>query len=81
MRFGVTIARPGETEAGTAGKQPCRGISWWAHRDDDQERGTPYSAPVPKPYRIERPHALKNPRPTGGILTYGERRLSSIHQD
>jgi len=30
---------PGETEAGSAGMQPCRGIAWWAHRDDDQERG------------------------------------------
>src|SRR2546422_22118 len=27
---------PGETEAGSAGKQPCRGIPWWAHRDDDR---------------------------------------------
>jgi hypothetical protein len=27
---------PGETEAGTAGMQPCRGIIWRAHRDDDQ---------------------------------------------
>ena len=26
---------PGETEAGSAGRQPCRGIAWWAHRDDD----------------------------------------------
>jgi hypothetical protein len=23
---------PGETEAGSAGTQPCRGIAWWAHR-------------------------------------------------
>ena len=27
---------PGETEAGNAGMHPCRGIAWWAHRDDDQ---------------------------------------------
>src|SRR5438874_13390763 len=27
---------PGETEAGSAGRQPCRGIAWWAHRDDDR---------------------------------------------
>ena len=27
---------PGETEAGSAGMQPCRGIAWWAHRDDDR---------------------------------------------
>jgi hypothetical protein len=31
---------PSETEAGNAGKQPCRGITWWAHRDDVQGRGT-----------------------------------------
>jgi hypothetical protein len=33
--FGATITLPGETEAGSAGKQPCRGITWWAHRNDD----------------------------------------------
>jgi hypothetical protein len=27
------MALPGETEAGFAGTQPCRGIAWWAHRD------------------------------------------------
>jgi hypothetical protein len=32
--FGVTITLPGQTEAGSAGRQPCRGITWWAHRDD-----------------------------------------------
>lgn len=25
----------GETEAGYAGKQPCRGITWWACRADE----------------------------------------------
>ena len=25
---------PGETEAGSAGMQPCRGIIWRAHRAD-----------------------------------------------
>ena len=39
MRRRVTMALPGETEAGSAGKQPCRGIAWWAHRDDDRGRG------------------------------------------
>ena len=39
MKRRVTMALPGETEAGSAGKQPCRGIAWWAHRDDDHERG------------------------------------------
>jgi len=32
---------PGETEAGSAGMQPCRGITWWAHRDDATGRGEP----------------------------------------
>lgn len=32
----VTMAVPGETEAGNAGMHPCRGIAWWAHRDDDR---------------------------------------------
>jgi hypothetical protein len=27
---------PGETEAGSAGTQPCRGIVRWAHRDDER---------------------------------------------
>ncbi len=35
LLFGATITLPGQTEAGTAGKQPCRGITWRAHRDDD----------------------------------------------
>src|SRR5438034_10600540 len=32
----VTMTVPGETEAGNAGMHPCRGIAWWAHRDDDR---------------------------------------------
>src|SRR5436190_16426297 len=32
----ATMALPGETEAGSAEMQPCRGIAWWAHRDDDR---------------------------------------------
>jgi hypothetical protein len=30
----------GETEAGSAGMQPCRGIAWWAHRDDEGARNS-----------------------------------------
>jgi hypothetical protein len=33
-RGGATMILLGETEAGSAGTQPCRGITWWAHRDD-----------------------------------------------
>jgi len=36
--LGATMILPGETEAGTAGSQPCRGISRWAHRDDERGR-------------------------------------------
>src|ERR1035437_5442835 len=39
MKHGVTMILPGKTEAGSAGMQQCRGIAWWAHRDDDQRRG------------------------------------------
>lgn len=35
-RAGVRMTLPGETEAGSAGMQPCRGITWWAHRDDER---------------------------------------------
>jgi hypothetical protein len=34
----ATTIRPGETEAGSAGRQPCRGIAWRAHRNDDRQR-------------------------------------------
>ena len=62
---------PGETEAGTAGTQPCRGISRWAHRDDERgressflRRQTPSDRKTP---------CLENPRPKGGIfLSFGE---------
>jgi len=33
-RGGATMILPGETEAGSSGTQPCRGITWWADRDD-----------------------------------------------
>jgi hypothetical protein len=35
---------PGETEAGTAGTQPRRGIAWWAHRDDERAERDPFCA-------------------------------------
>src|SRR5438445_7316296 len=50
---------PGETEAGSAGTQPCRGISRRAHRDD--ERGVRARSCAPNLHRIERPRALKIP--------------------
>jgi hypothetical protein len=63
---------PGETEAGSAGMQPCRGIAWWAHRDDVERGGSPFAL-SPKTYRIGRPLCLENPRPVGAehLLTVG----------
>jgi hypothetical protein len=34
-RGGATMILPGETEAGSAGTQPCRGMTRWAHRVDE----------------------------------------------
>src|SRR5712671_6585355 len=57
----VTMTVPGETEAGSAGMHPCRGITWRAHRDDDR------SAEVPLPRSSKNrigsvdPDALKIP--------------------
>jgi hypothetical protein len=55
---------PGETEAGSAGMQPCRGITWWAHRDD-VERGSSPFALFPKHIGSVDPYALKIPAPIG----------------
>ena len=62
---------PGETEAGTAGTQPCRGIARWAHRDDARGVSDPFSR-RPKPPSDRKTPCLENPRPKGGILTNGE---------
>ena len=34
---------PGETEAGSAGMQPDRGIAWRAHRDDVERGSLPFA--------------------------------------
>src|SRR5258708_804126 len=57
------MIRQSETEAGSAGMQPCRGITWWAHRDDEGRGNS--SRALPKLDRIERPRCLENPRPKG----------------
>ena len=57
----VTMVLPGETEAGSAGKQPCRGIARRAHRDDDHGRGSPLSRSAPHPIGSIDPDALKIP--------------------
>ena len=40
---------PGETEADFAGMQPCRGITWWAHRDDDPQHRNELLGLLPNP--------------------------------
>ncbi len=45
---------PGETEAGSEGTQPCRAITWWAHRDDEWQRRNLFLALLPNPHRIGR---------------------------
>src|SRR3954453_6334923 len=61
LEMEATMALPGETEAGSAGMHPCRGIAGWAHRDDDR------SAEVPLPRSSQNhigsvdPDALKIP--------------------
>jgi hypothetical protein len=55
------MALPGKTEAGSAGKQPCRGIARRAHRDDDHGRGNELLAPTLNPIGSKDPDALKIP--------------------
>ena len=69
------MALPGETEAGSAGKQPCPGIVRRAHRDDDHGRGNERLAPTLHPIGSKDPDALKIPA-RGGIYTNAERPLS-----
>ena len=61
LTFGVTMALPGETDAGSAGKQPCRGIARRAHRDDDRGRGSHLSRSTQNPIGSKDPDALKIP--------------------
>jgi len=71
---------PGETEAGSAGTQPCRGIAWWAHRDDVGRGGSPF-APFPKTHRIGRPLCLENPRPEGAEYSLTESAPAPFHAE
>ena len=57
----VTMIVPGETEAGSAGKQPCQGITWRAHRDDEVGALELGSAPLPNLIGSIDPDALKIP--------------------
>jgi len=73
---------PGETEAGTAGTQPCRGMTWWAHRAD-AERCESLSCRTP--HRPEwswddRPPCLENPCLEGTEPTLQKNYGSRLHQ-
>src|SRR5262249_15943664 len=76
----ATMTLPGETEAGSAGMQPCRGIAWWAHRDD-VERGCSPLALSPKTYRIGKPPCLENPNPTNGKHLLTVERPAPFHAE
>jgi hypothetical protein len=52
---------PGETEAGSAGMHPCRGITWWAHRDDERSAEASLLRSSRKPIGSVDPYALKIP--------------------
>src|ERR1035441_1587448 len=77
----VTMTLPGETEAGSAGMHPCRGIAWWAHRDDVAGRGSSPFALYPKTHRIGRPLCLENPRPEGAEYSLTESATSPLHAE
>ena len=62
---------PGQTEAGSAGMQPCRGITWWAHRDDDRARDFQLAL-TPNFIGSKDPHALKIPARKGGKHSLAE---------
>lgn len=57
----ATMILPGKTEAGSAGTQPCRGIAWRAHLDDERSA----SASLPRSSKTHigsvDPDALKIP--------------------
>jgi hypothetical protein len=77
----VTMTLPGETEAGSAGMHPCRGIAWWAHRNDVAGRESSSFALSPKTHRIGRPLCLENPRPEGAEYSLVESATSPLHAE
>src|SRR5450759_4301228 len=66
-----TMILPGETAAGSAGMQPCRGIAWLgSSRRSLHLREYPSRAPA-NPHRIGRAACLENHHPKDGIYTTG----------
>jgi hypothetical protein len=49
-------------EAGSAGKQPCRGITWRAHPDDEPTAGRGHPRPAPLCIGGIDPPCLENPK-------------------
>ena len=54
----------GRTEAGSVGTQPCRGIAWWAHRNDEWQRRNLFLGP-----RLSTPSSDSRRDPTWQPLT------------
>src|SRR6202043_1691615 len=61
----ATIIAPSETEAGSAGRQPCRGITWRVGQNIDRQRGNRRSALPSILISLIDPNALKIPAPKG----------------
>ncbi|MDH4179851.1 MAG: integrase core domain-containing protein, partial [Armatimonadota bacterium] len=74
QRFVASLILPGETEAGSAGTQPCRGIARWAHQDDEVGVRRTSSTPPHNYIGLVDPYALKIPaRRAEESLTNGAR--------
>ncbi len=71
---------PGETEAGNARTQPCRGITWWADRDDDRGAETPLLRCPKNHIGSVDPDALKIP-PRRAKYSLTESALSPFHAE
>ena len=61
--------------------QPCRGIAWRTHRDDDNHgRQVVYAAQL-KLHRIDRSLCPENPRPKGGIKFSSAKRPPHLYAE
>jgi hypothetical protein len=74
------MSLPGETEAGSAGMQPCRGITWWAHRDDDRAREFQLAL-TQNLIGSKDPHALKIQARQSGIHSLTENAASPVQAE
>ena len=72
---------PGETEAGSAGMHPCRGILGGAHRDDVSGRGSSPFALFPTCIGSVDPLCLENPRPERAEYSLTENAPSPFHAE